>query len=124
MKVLAGHAWVALVLGASPAETEHVKTLRQNAERLAQEAKALVNPNGCSKVEECEVAGFGQKACGGPREFVVYCSRTTDTKALQTRLDALMKAEKAWQEAAGLMSNCGLTRRPRPQWVDGVCRAR
>ncbi|SEM93960.1 hypothetical protein SAMN05444354_12653 [Stigmatella aurantiaca] len=122
--VLAGRVWVALMLVASPAKPASTEALKQKAERLEAEARALVNPEGCSKVEECELAGLGQKACGGPRTFVVYCSRTTDAKALQTKLEALLKAEREWQEAAGIMSNCALTRRPRPQWVEGVCRIR
>lgn len=75
-------------------------------------------------MEECELAGFGHKPCGGPREYLAYCSRTTDVKALREKLEALEKAEQAWQEEEGVMSNCGLTRKPRLRWVEGECLAR
>jgi hypothetical protein len=118
-------AWaVVLLMGAGGTETAGGSELKQRAERLASEARALANPRGCEKVEECELAGFGHKPCGGPREYIAWCSRTTDVKTLRARLEALEKAEKAWQEAAGLKSNCGLTRKPRLRWEAGQCRAR
>jgi hypothetical protein len=127
MTLLAGRlgAWAAaLVLSAGPVKTERAETLKQQAEQLAKEAQALANPSGCKKVEECQVAGFGHKACGGPREFITYCSRTTDVKALESKLAELEKAEQAWQQEANIMSTCNLTRRPLPQLVDGACRTR
>ncbi|MCY1080272.1 hypothetical protein [Archangium lansingense] len=115
---------VALLMGAGGADGESASKLKQRADTLASEARALANPSGCEKVEECELAGFGHKPCGGPREYIAWCSRTTDVKTLRARLEALEKAEKAWQEAVGLKSNCGLTRKPRLRWEAGQCRAR
>jgi hypothetical protein len=118
-------AWtVMLWMGAGGTEAASGSKLKQRAETLASEARALANPRGCEKVEECELAGFGHKPCGGPREYLAFCSRTTDVKTLRARLEALEKAEKAWQEEAGLKSTCGLTRTPRLRWEEGVCRAR
>lgn len=85
---------------------------------------AGTTPAQLSILEECELAGFGHKPCGGPREYLAWCSRTTDVKTLRARLEALEQAETAWQEAAGLKSNCGLTRKPRLRWEQGECRAR
>jgi hypothetical protein len=127
MTLLAGTmgAWAAaLILSAGPGKPEQVEALKQQAEKLAGEARALAIPSGCEKVEECTVAGFGHKACGGPREFIAYCAKTTDVKALQAKLEELAKAEQSYQAAAGITSNCGLTRRPRPRLVDGMCRTR
>lgn len=127
MTLLAGTmgAWAAaLILSAGPGKPEHAEVLKQQAEQLAREARALANPSGCTKVEECEVTGFGQKSCGGPREFIAYCAKTTDVKALQAKLEDLAKAELAWQTEAGIMSNCSLTRRPLPRFVEGMCRTK
>ncbi|MFL5347118.1 MAG: hypothetical protein ACJ8AT_20225 [Hyalangium sp.] len=127
MALLAGKlsAWAAvLALTASPTKTDSAAALKQRADQLAREARALAKPAGCKQVEECEVAGFGHKACGGPREYIAYCSRTTDVKALQGKLAELEQAEQAWQQEAHIMSNCGLTRRPLPRLEAGECRAR
>ncbi len=115
---------VVLLMGAGGTGAPSGSKLKQRADALASEARALANPRGCEKVEECEMAGFGHKPCGGPREYIAWCSRTTDGKTLRARLEALEKAEKAWQEEAGITSNCGLTRTPRLRWEEGVCRAR
>lgn len=118
-------AWaVALLLAAGGAEAAKGSKAKQRAEKLASQARALAKPRGCDKVEECELAGFGHKPCGGPREYIAYCTRTTDVKALREKLEALEKAEREWQAEAGIKSTCGLTRKPRLQWVDGECRAR
>lgn len=97
---------------------------KQRAQQLEREARALAHPRGCGSVEECALEGLGHKACGGPREYLAYCTRTTDARALRARLEELEQAEKAWQAEEGVMSNCALTRRPRPRWVEGECRAR
>ncbi len=120
-------AWVVGVLlatAAGAAEAERGAALKQQAERLAREARALAKVEGCAEVRECAVAGFGHKSCGGPREYLAYCTRTTDAKALQAKLAALEEAERAWQAEAGISSNCGLTRKPRPRLEAGVCQAR
>ncbi len=125
MTLLAGTmgAWAAaLILSAGPGKPARAEVLKQQAEKLAREARTLANPSGCEKVEECAVAGFGQKSCGGPREFIAYCAKTTDVKALQAKLAELEKAELAWQTEAGIVSNCGLTRRPLPRLEEGMCR--
>ncbi|QRK08057.1 hypothetical protein JQX13_50265 [Archangium violaceum] len=132
LKTVRRSAWVValLLVAAGGAEAgkgskaEKGSKAKQRAETLASEARALANPRGCGKVEECEVAGFGHKPCGGPREYIAYCSRTTDVVALRAKLEALEKAEREWQAEADLKSNCGLTRRPRPRWEEGECRAR
>lgn len=127
MGLLAGTmgAWaVALVLAAGPAKPEQAQALKQQAEKLAAEAKTLAKVDGCAKVEECAVAGFGHKACGGPREFIAYCTKTTDEKALLSKLTELEQAEQKWQTATGEVSTCSLTRRPPPRLEGGQCRTR
>ncbi|MBU8898628.1 hypothetical protein KRR26_23745 [Corallococcus sp. M34] len=114
----------ALIFLVGTAQATEPAELKAKADRLAQEARALAKSSGCGAVAQCEVAGFGHKACGGPREFIAYCTRTTNVPALQAKLDALTQAERDWQQAAGLRSNCGLTRRPRPRLEDGRCVAR
>lgn len=115
---------VVVLLGAGGAWAQKESKAKLRAETLASEARALANPRGCEKVEQCVLADFGNKPCGGPREYLPYCSRTTDAQALQKKLDSLKDAERQWQTEAGLMSNCGLTRKPLLRFVDGECRAR
>ncbi len=116
--------WVGLVLLGGSLAGATGSAGKQRVERLEREARALANPKGCEKVEECELVGLGLKSCGGPRTHVAYCSRTTDGAALKARLQALEEAERAWQREDSQASNCGLTRVPRLRWEGGECRAR
>lgn len=125
MTVLVGKlsAWTAaLVLAAGGVNTGRVIALREKAEQLGREALAEVKVDGCATAEECKVVGLGHKACGGPREYIAYCPKKTNEKALQKKLDAFAKAEAEWQQAAGIKSNCGLTRQPPATLENGLCR--
>lgn len=125
MTVLVGKlsAWTAaLVLAAGGVNTGRVIALRQKTEELSREALDLVKVDGCAKASECKVVGVGHKPCGGPREFIAYCPKKTNEKALQAKLDALARAEEAWQKEAGIKSNCALTRQPLPMLENGLCR--
>ena len=64
---------------------------------LENEAKALVKSVGCSSAGECRTAPVGSRACGGPRYYLVYCSRTTDSAALFRKLDAVAAAEREYK---------------------------
>src|SRR5882672_7586613 len=69
-------------------------------------AKALVKTDGCSSAGECRTAPVGSKACGGPRYYLVYCSRTTDSVALFKKLDAVTNAERAYNQRYNIASTC------------------
>ena len=48
---------------------------------LENQAKALVKTDGCSSADQCRTAAVGSRACGGPRYYLVYCAKTTDSTA-------------------------------------------
>jgi hypothetical protein len=92
--------------------------------RLEREARALVNASGCSADSGCATAPLGSRPCGGPREYLVYCRLTTDSTALFAKLGELERAEKAYNEAHGLVSTCEMRLPPEVGSVGGSCRAR
>ena len=51
--------------------------IKADFERLTAEAQALVKTGPCSQVSDCRSAAVGTKACGGPREYWVYCKTAT-----------------------------------------------
>ena len=73
---------------------------------LENQAKALVKTDGCSTSGECRTAAVGSRACGGPRYYLVYCSRTTDSVALFKKLDAVAAAEREFNTKYQIMSTC------------------
>lgn len=92
-------------------------------DQLGRDARALANPEGCQNAGMCRTAPLGVKACGGPREYVVYCTATTDSVALYRKLDELARAERAFNERHGIVSTCELRVEPAIALVGQGCRA-
>jgi hypothetical protein len=108
------------VLGCGTVEEE---SLIEDAVRLEAAARAAVHAEGCSDVSDCRSAPLGVKACGGPRDYVVYCSRTTDEALLLERLRAHAQAEARYNRTVGAVSTCDLVMPPRIELSGGVCQA-
>lgn len=88
---------------------------------LESDARALANPAGCTDVRECRTAPVGVQACGGPRDYVVYCSASTDEKALLRSLDQLARREDRYNRQCDIVSICIFYEPPPLALVDGVC---
>jgi hypothetical protein len=73
---------------------------------IENEAKAIVKIDGCSSAGECRTAAVGSRACGGPRYYLVYCSKTTDTAALFKKLEAVAAAEREFNSKYQIVSTC------------------
>ncbi len=94
---------------------------RSAVDSLERVARALARTTGCSTADDCRTAPLGVAACGGPRDFVVYCARSTDTVALFRALEALARAERASNEQGGMMGTCQVRMPPVPGLVAGRC---
>lgn len=92
-------------------------------DQLGRDARSLANAEKCTDVGECRVAPLGVKACGGPREYVVYCAATTDTVALFRKLEELARAERAFNERYGIASTCDFRAEPTVALVGQRCSA-
>ncbi len=90
---------------------------------LEDQAKALVKPEGCTSASECRTAPVGSRACGGPRYYLVYCSRSTDSAALYQKLDAVAAAEKEYNTHYKIMSTCEFRLPPKVALSGGSCLA-
>jgi hypothetical protein len=99
------------------------ETDQEGIQRLEREARALARTDGCQSGGDCRAAPVGVRPCGGPREYVVYCARTTDSVALYRKLDELARAERAYNVKQGLFSTCEFRTPPRVVASGGSCRA-
>jgi hypothetical protein len=90
--------------------------------RLEADARALVKTTGCNSATECHTAPVGERACGGPRDYVVYCPATTDTVALFKKLDELKAAEIEYNKSSNAMSTCEFRMPPKTSLIGGSCR--
>ena len=89
--------------------------------RLEREARALANTGGCAESAQCRTAPVGDRPCGGPREYLVYCPLTTDSAALFRKLGELAAAEKAFNAQSGMMSTCEFRMPPTVTASGGRC---
>lgn len=90
---------------------------------LENQAKALVRAEGCSSAGECRTAPVGSRACGGPRYYLVYCARITDSAALFRKLDAVAEAEREYNTRYNVMSTCEFRMPPTVALTGGSCQA-
>jgi hypothetical protein len=88
---------------------------------LESEARSLAVADGCTDASQCKSAPVGARACGGPRDYLVYCSATTDEDALLKALSRLQKSEQQYNEQCGIMSTCIFLAEPQVELVNGVC---
>ena len=88
--------------------------------KLESEAKAIAKVTGCAS-SECRAAPVGSRACGGPRYYLPYCSKTTDSVALYAKLDEVAKAEQAYNKKYNIMSTCEFRMPSVIEVVGGSC---
>lgn len=89
--------------------------------RLEDQARAIAKTSGCSGVEQCRTAPVGNRACGGPRYYIQYCSASTDSAALFRKLDEVAAAENAYNSKYQVMSTCEFRMPPTVTWTGGEC---
>ena len=90
---------------------------------LEDQAKALVKTDGCTSADQCRTAAVGNRACGGPRYYLVYCSRTTDSAVLFARLKAVADAENEFNTRYQIVSTCEFRLPPKVALVGASCQA-
>jgi len=95
-----------------------------NIVALEEQAKAIVRTDGCSAEGDCNTAPVGSRGCGGPRYYLVYCSRTTDVAALTRKLDEVAAAERAFNIKYQIGSTCEFRMPPAIGLVAGACSAK
>jgi hypothetical protein len=91
---------------------------------LEDQAKALVKPDGCTSAGECRTAAVGSRACGGPRYYLIYCAKTTDSAALFQKLDAVAIAEREYNQRYNIASTCEFRMPPTVALSGGSCQAK
>ena len=88
---------------------------------LEDQARAILKMSGCGSAAECRTAPVGSRACGGPRYYLVYCAKTTDSAALFRKLDAIAAAEREFNQRYNLVSTCEFRMPPNVALVAGSC---
>lgn len=97
---------------------------RAEVARLEARVREIAKAGGCTQSGQCKTAPVGERACGGPRDYVVYCPLSTDEAALEATVDSLKRAEMRLNEMEGIISTCEYRMPPDVELVGGSCRAK
>jgi hypothetical protein len=92
--------------------------------RLEDEAKKIAHTEGCTSSADCRSAAVGSRGCGGPRYYIPWCARTTDSAALFDKLAEVAKAEQAYNRKYNIMSTCEMRLPPLVEATGGSCTAK
>lgn len=90
-------------------------------EQLEAQAKAIAVIEGCPSDSDCRSAPVGSRACGGPRYYIPWCAKATDSAALYKKLDEVSAAEQAYNKKYDLMSTCEFRMPPLVASSGGSC---
>jgi hypothetical protein len=90
-------------------------------EQLDAQAKSIARTAGCSSSSDCRTIPVGSRACGGPRYYIPYCSKTTDSAALFKKAADIANAEQAYNKKYQLASTCELRMAPLVESAGGAC---
>jgi hypothetical protein len=94
---------------------------RKMIDKLEADAKALAKVDGCSASADCRAVPIGVRGCGGPRDFIIYCAKATDSLALHARITAADSAEMAYNTKYKIVSTCELRLPPVAVLSEGSC---
>jgi hypothetical protein len=93
-------------------------------EGSAKDLEAALVATGCSDVSQCDKVAVGQKLCGGPASYLVYCKESTDETKMRRVLDAVNAAAARAvdeQRAQGMAGTCEVTPEPTIALENGAC---
>lgn len=96
-------------------------TDRARLDSLDGVARGLARTDGCNSAESCATIALGSKACGGPREYLVYCRVSTDTLALARAVELVNRLEREFNERYQVVSNCMMILEPGVALEGGAC---
>ena len=93
------------------------------AELTEKEAKirAMIGDASCDDVDSCASIAFGAKPCGGPWEYLVYCTDSVDEDALQKRVDEYFELNQKYNAENGIVSDCAMVEEPELLIYQGIC---
>jgi len=88
---------------------------------LMTQINELAKTTGCASASDCQTLPVGRKACGGPRTYVVFCSKSTNVAQLKAKIAELDRLDLA--AAKNTVSDCMMVMQPRVTLSGGACRA-
>lgn len=89
--------------------------------RLKQRIVAIIGTPHCTGNDVCRSIAFGDKPCGGPWEYLVYSTESTNVELLVKMVCAYNALNHILNMRHGWISDCMIVDPPRIGCVEGVC---
>lgn len=86
--------------------------LQVDTKQLHQRLQRLTADKSCQQSTQCKVLAVGHRPCGGPEQYMVYSSKSTDEKLLAITNDRYKKLKQEQQQRLGLRSTCQIVPEP------------
>lgn len=90
-------------------------------EKLELRIHALIGDAEASTLRQCRTVGFGAKACGGPKTYLVYSITATDESELLPLVLRYNALDDERNRRLGLGSDCAFVTPPDTALVGGRC---
>ncbi len=86
--------------------------LQVDTKQLHQRLQRLTENKSCQQNAQCKILAVGHRPCGGPEQYLVYSSQTTDEKLLAITSERYKKLKQEQQQRLGLRSTCQIMPQP------------
>lgn len=93
-------------------KTQQQQITRDDLEQQFVAIEAFIEEGSCDNAEGCNFIAYGSKACGGPQGYLIFPSNV-DKEELSAMVDRYNKAEAAYNEQQGMMSDCSIPPEPK-----------
>ena len=80
-------------------------------QELKTKITAMAKNKSCEESSQWDFIALGNKACGGPKEYIAY-SKNIEVSKFLNLVDQYTKAEKAYNQKWKIGSDCSVTQQP------------
>jgi len=102
-------------------DDEYGAKLEERIAELEVEICGEAQTTGCQDGASCDYIPVGNKPCGGPQRYLVYCAATTDAETLEALASEHEALERQYNEEQGLASDCSVPNEPVLGIGEGEC---
>lgn len=92
-------------------------------EEIDTEVQNMIVDKTCLVNDDCGAIAYGSKSCGGPKEYLIYSTRTLDFDQLQQLTDQYTKLDRERNADSDLISTCDILLKPQVQCFESKCQA-
>ena len=116
-------ALLAIVLGCTNNSETNQETDLLELNDLKDEIALLISQSVCIDSSSCDFIAFGSKACGGPKEYLVF-SNSINVAELENKVTNYNNLEKAYNIKWEIISDCSAPSPPTSvECINGECTA-